>query len=429
VKTVAFITLGCKVNQYETNAMSQKLIEEGYKIVEHTQKADIYIINTCTVTNMSDRKSRQMIRRAKEINPEAIIIAVGCYVQVAKKEIENIKEIDLALGNEEKVDIVKYCNEIIQKNKKEEIADVMQSRKFAEFGETSYTEKTRAVIKVQDGCDRFCSYCIIPYARGRVRSREPEHIIKEIKQIANEGIKEVVITGIHIASYGKDFKKDYKLIDLLEEINKIDGIERIRLGSIEPLLITEEFVQRLVKLEKICEQFHLSLQSGCDETLKRMNRRYTTQQFEEIVKRLRKAYDNVNLTTDIIVGFPGETEEEFAKTYKFLEKIKFYKMHIFKYSPRKGTRAEQMPQQIEPQLKEERSKKLIELSDKNEKEYNSEYVGKRVEVLWEEQKNEIYKGHTKNYVLVEMKAKPSENKENVIESVQISQAYEHYVKV
>ena len=428
MKTVAFITLGCKVNQYETNAMSQKLIEEGYKIVEHTQKADIYIINTCTVTNMSDRKSRQMIRRAKEINPEAIIIAVGCYVQVAKKEIEKIKEIDLALGNEEKVDIVKYCNEIIQKNKKEEIADVMQSRKFAEFGETSYTEKTRAVIKVQDGCDRFCSYCIIPYARGRVRSREPEHIIKEIKQIANEGIKEVVITGIHIASYGKDFKKDYKLIDLLEEINKIDGIERIRLGSIEPLLITEEFVQRLVKLEKICEQFHLSLQSGCDETLKRMNRRYTTQQFEEIVKRLRKAYDNVNLTTDIIVGFPGETEEEFAKTYKFLEKIKFYKMHIFKYSPRKGTRAEQMPQQIEPQLKEERSKKLIELSDKNEKEYNSEYVGKRVEVLWEEQKNEIYKGHTKNYVLVEMKAKPSENKENVIESVQISQAYEHYVK-
>lgn len=429
MKTVAFITLGCKVNQYETNAMSQKLIEEGYKIVEHTQKADIYIINTCTVTNMSDRKSRQMIRRAKEINPEAIIIAVGCYVQVAKKEIENIKEIDLALGNEEKVDIVKYCNEIIQKNKNEEIADVMQSGKFAEFGETSYTEKTRAVIKVQDGCDRFCSYCIIPYARGRVRSREPEHIIKEIKQIANEGIKEVVITGIHIASYGKDFKKDYKLIDLLEEINKIDGIERIRLGSIEPLLITEEFVQRLVKLEKICEQFHLSLQSGCDETLKRMNRRYTTQQFEEIVKRLRKAYDNVNLTTDIIVGFPGETEEEFAKTYKFLEKIKFYKMHIFKYSPRKGTRAEQMPQQIEPQLKEERSKKLIELSDKNEKEYNSEYVGKRVEVLWEEQKNEIYKGHTKNYVLVEMKAKPSENKENVIESVQISQAYEHYVKV
>ena len=432
MKKVAFITLGCKVNQYETNAMAQKLMENGYEIVDHNQKADIYIINTCTVTNMSDRKSRQMIRRAKENNPNAVVIAVGCYVQVAKKEIENIEEIDLALGNEEKVNIVEYCNKILKEKMPESeefLTDVLHTKKFAEFGETSYTEKTRAVIKVQDGCDRFCSYCIIPYARGRVRSREPEHILKEIKKIADQGIKEVVITGIHIASYGKDFKNKYGLIDLLEEINKIDGIQRIRLGSIEPLLITDDFVQRLSKLEKICEQFHLSLQSGCDETLKRMNRRYTTQQFEEIVKRLRKAYDNVNLTTDIIVGFPGETEEEFAKTYKFLEKIKFYKMHIFKYSPRKGTRAEQMPQQIEPQLKEERSKKLIELSDKNEKEYNSEYVGKRVEVLWEEQKNEIYKGHTKNYVLVEMKAKPSENKENVIESVQISQAYEHYVKV
>ena len=401
MKTVAFITLGCKVNQYETNAMSQKLIEEGYKIVEHTQKADIYIINTCTVTNMSDRKSRQMIRRAKEINPEATIIAVGCYVQVAKKEIENIKEIDLALGNEEKVDIVKYCNEIIQKNKKEEIADVMQSRKFAEFGETSYTEKTRAVIKVQDGCDRFCSYCIIPYARGRVRSREPEHIIKEIKQIANEGIKEVVITGIHIASYGKDFKKDYKLIDLLEEINKIDGIERIRLGSIEPLLITEEFVQRLVKLEKICEQFHLSLQSGCDETLKRMNRRYTTQQFEEIVKRLRKAYDNVNLTTDIIVGFPGETEEEFAKTYKFLEKIKFYKMHIFKYSPRKGTPAATMENQVDPSTKHDRSEKLLQLNEENFNKFGQKMLDKEFNVLFEQKVGDNkYEGLTENYVKV-----------------------------
>ena len=409
MKTVAFITLGCKVNQYETNAMSQKLIEEGYKIVEHIQKADIYIINTCTVTNMSDRKSRQMIRRAKEINPEAIIIAVGCYVQVAKKEIEKIKEIDLALGNEEKVDIVKYCNEIIQKNKKEEIADVMQSRKFAEFGETSYTEKTRAVIKVQDGCDRFCSYCIIPYARGRVRSREPEHIIKEIKQIANEGIKEVVITGIHIASYGKDFKKDYKLIDLLEEINKIDGIERIRLGSIEPLLITEEFVQRLVKLEKICEQFHLSLQSGCDETLKRMNRSYTTEEFAKSVDLLRKYYKNVALTTDIIVGFPGETEEEFNETYEFLKKINFYQMHIFKYSPRKGTKAAVMPNQIDGNIKEQRSAKLIELSHSNEIKYNEEEIGKELEVLWEEKEGEYIKGHTTNYKVVKIPYKPIEN--------------------
>ena len=445
-KTVAFITLGCKVNQYETNAMAQKLIKKGYKIVEHDQKADIYIINTCTVTNMSDRKSRQMIRRAKETNPQAKIIAVGCYVQVARKEIENMEGIDLVLGNEEKVDIAKYCDEIL--DKPADLKDVMHTKEFAEFGEITYTEKTRAVIKVQDGCDRFCSYCIIPYARGRVRSRKPENVISEITEIAKKGIKEVVITGIHIASYGKDFKeKDFKekdcqekdrqekdsngkyeLIDLLEEINKIEGIQRIRLGSIEPLLITEEFVQRLSKLEKICEHFHLSLQSGCDETLKRMNRRYTTEQFKEITERLRKTYPNVNLTTDIIVGFPGETEAEFEKTYQFLKEIKFYKMHIFKYSPRKGTKAAEMKEQVPPEIKEERSKKLIELSDKNEKEYNQEYVGKEVEVLWEEEKNGVYKGHTKNYVLVELpEQKQGGNMENVLEVVMIEKAEKHQI--
>lgn len=426
-KTVALITLGCKVNQYETNAMSQKLIENGYKVVEHTQKADIYIINTCTVTNMSDRKSRQMIRRAKEMNPKAFIIAVGCYVQVSKEEVEKIEEIDLALGNEEKVNIVDYCNKLLEEKDSEKqsaMEDVMQAKEFSEFGETSYTEKTRAVIKVQDGCDRFCSYCIIPYARGRVRSRKPEHIIKEIENIAKQGIKEVVITGIHIASYGKDFRNGYKLIDLLEKINQIEGIERIRLGSIEPLLITEEFVQRLTKLEKICEHFHLSLQSGCDETLKRMNRRYTIEQFTEIVERLRVAYSNVNLTTDIIVGFPGETEEEFNKTYKFLENIKFYKMHIFKYSQRKGTKAAEMPEQISPEEKEKRSKKLIELSDKNEEEYNKKYIGKTVEVLWEEEKQGTYKGHTKNYVLVESNNK---HQENMLEQVVIKEATKHHV--
>ena len=427
-KTAAIITLGCKVNQYETNAMSQKLLENGYEVVEHNQKADVYIINTCTVTNMSDRKSRQMIRKAKEMNPQAKVIAVGCYVQVAKKEVEKIEEIDLALGNEEKVNIVDYCNRLIEQNEYDQnIADVMRTKKFAEFGETSYTEKTRAVIKVQDGCDRFCSYCIIPYARGRVRSRHPEHIIKEIKNIAKEGIKEVVITGIHIASYGKDFKDEYRLIDLLEEINKIDGIERIRLGSIEPLLITDEFVQRLKKLDKICEHFHLSLQSGCDETLKRMNRRYTTKQFIEIVNRLRNAYSDVNLTTDIIVGFPGETDKEFEETYGFLQKIKFYKMHIFKYSQRKGTKAAEMPEQISPEIKEERSKKLIQLSDNNEKDYNQKYIGKQVQVLWEEEKNGVYKGHTKNYVLVESKETRKSNMENVLENVVISEAFTHYV--
>ena len=427
-KTAAIITLGCKVNQYETNAMSQKLLENGYEVVEHNQKADVYIINTCTVTNMSDRKSRQMIRKAKEMNPQAKVIAVGCYVQVAKKEVEKIEEIDLALGNEEKVNIVDYCNRLIEQNEYDQnIADVMRTKEFAEFGETSYTEKTRAVIKVQDGCDRFCSYCIIPYARGRVRSRHPEHIINEIKNIAKEGIKEVVITGIHIASYGKDFKDEYRLIDLLEEINKIDGIERIRLGSIEPLLITDEFVQRLKKLDKICEHFHLSLQSGCDETLKRMNRRYTTKQFIEIVNRLRNAYSDVNLTTDIIVGFPGETDKEFEETYEFLQKIKFYKMHIFKYSQRKGTKAAEMPEQISPEIKEERSKKLIQLSDNNEKDYNQKYIGKQVQVLWEEEKNGVYKGHTKNYVLVESKETRKSNMENVLENVVISEVFTHYV--
>ena len=418
-KVVRFVTLGCKVNQYETNAMAQKFLEKGYQIIEEITpenediKPDICIINTCTVTNMSDRKSRQMLRRMKEKNPSTIVVAVGCYAQVAKNELAKIPEIDLVLGNNEKVEIVKYVEEYINNHiNNVELDDVMYSKEFSDFGDVTYTEKTRAVIKIQDGCDRFCSYCIIPYARGRVRSRKPESIISEITQIASKGIKEVVITGIHIASYGKDFamSKDskltnYRLIDLLEEINKIQGIQRIRLGSIEPLLITVEFVERLKKLEKICHHFHLSLQSGCDETLKRMNRRYTTEQFKEIIRLLRGTYSDVNLTTDIIVGFPGETDEEFNKTYEFLKEIKFYKMHIFKYSPRKGTKAAVMPNQINGDIKEERSKKLIELSDRNEIEYNKSYIGKNVEVLFEEEKDGMYKGHTQNYIMVYCQSK------------------------
>ena len=285
----------------------------------------------------------------------------------------------------------------------------MYKKEYVELGKITYTEKTRAVIKVQDGCDRFCSYCIIPYARGRVRSRKPENVIAEIEKIASSGIKEVVITGIHIASYGKDFKEKYELIDLLEEINKIQGIERIRLGSIEPLLITEEFIERISKLKKICHHFHLSLQSGCNETLKRMNRRYTCEQFEQIVEKLRKCYKDVILTTDIIVGFPQESEEEFKKTYEFLQKIKFYKMHIFKYSPRKGTKAAKMQGQIDGKKKEERSKKLIELSNQNQKEYNEKYIGREVEILFEEQKNGYYQGHTKNYILALAKIQKNES--------------------
>ena len=405
MKTVAFITLGCKVNQYETNSMTQKFINKGYKVIDATQKADIYIINTCTVTNISDRKSRQMLRRVKSLNENAIVVACGCYVQVAKQEVEKIKEIDLILGNNEKKDIVQII-ENYEKNqeKKEIVEDVMHQNEYVELGDTTYTEKTRAVIKIQDGCDRFCTYCIIPYARGRVRSRKPENILSEIEKIAQEGIKEVVITGIHVASYGKDFNEKYELIDLLEEINKIKGIKRIRLGSIEPLLITDEFINRLSKLEKVCNHFHLSLQSGCDETLKRMNRRYSIKQFEEIVKKLREYNKDVILTTDIIVGFPGESNEEFETTYKFLEKIKFYKMHIFKYSQRKGTKAAKMDNQVDGKIKEERSQKLIELSNINQMEYNKKYVGKEVEILFEEEKNGYYQGHTKNYILAYMKS-------------------------
>lgn len=400
MKKVAFITLGCKVNQYETNAMAQEFIEKGYEVVEYTKKADIYVINTCTVTNMSDRKSRQMLRRVKELNENAIVVACGCYAQIVKDSLEKIDNVDIILGNNEKKNIVEYVEKYIENSKKIiEVEDIMQQKEFTDFGDVIYTEKTRAVVKVQDGCDRFCTYCLIPYARGRVRSRNPESIISEIRKIAKEGIKEVVITGIHIASYGKDFKNGYKLIDLLEEINRIEGIERIRLGSIEPLMITEEFMKRLVRLPKICHHFHLSLQSGCDETLKRMNRRYTTEEFRHIVNLLRENYQDVNLTTDIIVGFPGETEEEFNKTYEFLKEIKFYKMHVFKYSQRKGTKAAVMENQVDGNIKEERSQKLIELSDRNEEEYNKNYIGKEVEVLWEEEKDGIYKGHTKNYIL------------------------------
>ena len=409
-----YLHCGCKVNQYETNAMMQKMIEAGYEVVDFETKADIYIINTCTVTNMADKKSRQMLRRVKEINPEAILVAVGCYAQVAKEKLEQIPEIDLILGINEKNDIVKYVE---QASKNTYVSDVLHQTEFLDFGDVTYTEKTRAVIKVQDGCNQFCSYCIIPYARGRIRSRKPESVIKEITDVAKEGIKEVVITGIHIASYGKDFNTEYRLIDLLEEIQKVNGIQRIRLGSLEPTLITEEFVTRLKKLSKICDHFHLSLQSGCDETLKRMNRKYTTDQFRHVVELLRNAYPEVHLTTDVIVGFPGETEEEFNKTYEFLKEIKFYKMHVFKYSPRSGTVAAKMPNQIDGNIKEERSNKLIELSDENEKEYNQKYIGKEVEVLLEEREGEYLNGHTTNYMVVKMKT--NENLENTIQKVTV----------
>lgn len=391
----------------------------NYDIVEPEEKADIYIINTCSVTNMSDRKSRQMIRRAKEMNSKAFVIVVGCYAEVAKDEIEKIDEVDLVLGNHQKANIDKYIEAYFDGR---DVNDEAIESYFYDFGSITYTEKTRAVVKVQDGCNNFCTYCIIPYARGRICSRRPESVVDEITKIAKEGIKEVVITGIQVSAYGKDFDSDYRLIDLLEEINKIDGIERIRIGSIEPLMITDEFCERVKKLEKMCHHFHLSLQSGCDKTLKEMNRRYTTAEFGEVVRKLRSIYDDVILTTDIIVGFPNETDEDFEQTYDFLKSIKFYKMHVFKYSQRKGTVAAKMKNQVSPEKKEERSKRLLKLSSDNEKDYLDEYVGKDVRVLFEEQDGEFVKGHTDNYIVVE--AKGSEENLNKILTVHVEQSGE-----
>lgn len=401
--------------------MEQQFIQNNYKIVDNTEKADIYVINTCTVTNMADRKSRQMLRRVKEINQSAVIVVCGCYAQVAKTELEQIPEVDIILGINEKNKIVQIVEEYLaSKNNIIEVADVSKQKEFLDFGDVTYTEKNRAVIKVQDGCNMFCSYCLIPYARGRIRSRKIENVVSEIEKIAKQGIKEVVITGIHVASYGKDFENEnIRLINLLEEINKIEGIERIRLSSLEPTIVDEEFAQRLSKLEKICDHFHLSLQSGCDATLKRMNRKYTTARYKEATEILRKFYPNANFTTDVIVGFPGETDEEFNQTYKFLKEIEFYKMHIFKYSPRKGTVAEKLPNQVDGNIKEERSKKLIELSNNMQNEKNSQYIGKTVKVLFEEYENGYYKGHTTNYMVVKVKEKEQDGFIDNIKDIEI----------
>ena len=428
IKKVAFLTLGCKTNQYETNGMMQKFIEAGYETCNVEEKPDVYVVNTCTVTNIADRKSRQSLRRIKE-KGQTIIVAVGCYAQVAKEQLKNMEEIDIVLGNKEKKEIVKYVEEFMQKrsklckNRQEpivKVADISKQKEFDEYGCITYTERARTEIKIQDGCNNFCTYCLIPYARGRIRSRNKENILKEVEIIANKGIKEIVLTGIHIASYGKDFENDYKLIDLLEDLNKIDGIERIRLGSLEPTIVTEDFAQRLSKLDKICNHFHLSLQSGCNETLKRMNRKYTIEEFKKVTEILRKYFKDANLTTDIIVGFPGETDEEFDITYNFLKEIAFYKMHVFKYSKRDGTVAAKMPNQIDGNIAEERSRKIIELSESNMKKFNDRYLGKNVEVLFEEKQGDYWIGHTRNYMVVKVKC--NDLLENEIRSIKIEKA-------
>lgn len=396
-KKVAIYTLGCKVNAYESSVMAELFKNAGYDIVDYKDFADIYIVNTCTVTNMSDRKSRQILRRAKELNENSILCAVGCYAQVAPNELAKIEDIDIILGTNDKRKIVEIVEEFMKSHEKQLIVtNVLDERKYIEWGKTAITSKARAEIKIQDGCDRYCTYCIIPYARGPVRSRSMDDVHDEIVEIAKTGIKEIVITGIHISSYGKDLENKPNLIDLIEYIHRIPRIERIRLGSLEPLIITEDFVNRLKQLPKVCNHFHLSLQSGCDVTLERMNRRYSTDDFRKIVKLLRDNIPEVALTTDIIVGFPGETDEEFETTYQFLKEVNFSKMHVFKYSPRKGTKAEKFPDQIDMKVKDIRSAKLIELSEQNEKAFASQYIEKEIDVLFENEHN----GHTTNYIEV-----------------------------
>jgi len=434
MKSVALHNLGCKVNSYELEVMQQMLQENGFRIVPFDQVADIYVINTCTVTNIADRKSRQMLHRAKQKNPNAVVVAVGCYVQTGREDVEKDDCIDLAIGNNRKKELASILEEYLREREllgtKTEgetlpdktlhdttVIDINHTFEYEEMTLKQTAEHTRAYIKIQDGCNQFCSYCVIPYARGRVRSRQAEDILAEIRGMVDAGYKEVVLTGIHISSYGIDFgtqRQDYsgksKLIDLVEQIHAIEGLCRIRLGSLEPRIITEDFAGRLAGMEKICPHFHLSLQSGCDETLKRMNRRYNTEEYLRSVELLRSVYEHPAITTDVIVGFPGETEEEFATTKRFLEQVCFYEMHIFKYSKRKGTRAAVMPDQVPDQIKTVRSNELLELERKQSVDFRREYLQKTVEVLFEEPKEiagkAYYLGHTANYIRV---AVPVEN--------------------
>ncbi len=423
MKKAALHNLGCKVNAYETEAMQHLLEEAGYEIVPFTQKADVYVINTCSVTNMADRKSRQMLHKAKKNNPDSIVVAAGCYVQTSEKEVLNDLSVDIVIGNDRKHDLVRLLEEYSLDSVNDTVDDINDGKHdFEELFIDQTKEHTRAFIKVQDGCNQFCSYCIIPYARGRVRSRRFENVIAEVERLVANGFKEVVLTGIHLSSYGVDFEEATGLLELIQAVNAVKGIERIRLGSLEPKIVTEHFASELSKLDKICPHFHLSLQSGCDATLKRMNRKYTTKEYERGCELLRKYFVHPAITTDVIVGFPGETEEEFEQTKAYLEHIHFYEMHIFKYSKRKGTRAAVMPDQIDEQVKAARSEKLIALGHDMSKEFRKFYIGKNEEVLFEEKAvigdKEYFVGYTKEYVKVAKKT--DENLENQIVSGRIS---------
>ena len=427
MKKVALHNLGCKVNAYETEAMQEMLEHAGYEIVPFQEGADIYVINTCTVTNIADRKSRQMLHRARKMNPDAVVVAAGCYVQAqAEKQVID-PCIDIVLGNNKKQDLLTALQAYEEAHGDlREVIDINHTKEYENLHLTKQGEHTRAYIKVQDGCNQFCSYCIIPYARGRVRSRAKEDVVAEVTDLAKNGYQEVVLTGIHLSSYGIDFENEDNLLSLIRAVHEIEGIKRIRLGSLEPRIITEEFVQAIAALPKMCPHFHLSLQSGCNETLKRMNRRYTSEEFYEKCEILIKYFEKPALTTDVIVGFPQETEEEFETTYEFLKKICFYETHIFKYSKREGTKAAVMQGQIPEQIKAKRSARLIELGEKNRRAYEESFLGKTVEVLVEEKSDvngkEMWTGHTKEYMKIALESE--KNLQNCILNVQIKDGRE-----
>ena len=405
MRPAALHNLGCKVNSYETEAMQQLLEEAGYEIVSFHEKADVYIINTCSVTNIADRKSRQMLHRAKKQNPEAVVVAAGCYVQSAAEELKADLAVDVIIGNNKKQDLVPILEEYFKdRTDSNHVIEINETHEYERLSIHKIADHTRAFLKVQDGCNQFCSYCIIPYTRGRVRSRRPEEVVAEVRELAAAGYQEVVLTGIHLSSYGVDFKEEENenLLSLIRQVHEVEGIRRIRLGSLEPRIITDDFAKALASMPKFCPHFHLSLQSGCDETLKRMNRHYTTEEYAAGCDILRRYFDNPAITTDVIVGFPGETEEEFEVTKAFLERIGFYEMHIFKYSRRAGTRADRMPEQVPEQIKNVRSEALLLLEKQMSKAYRESFLGKKKTVLLEE-KTEIggrayMIGHTMEYV-------------------------------
>ncbi|MBE7030881.1 MAG: tRNA (N(6)-L-threonylcarbamoyladenosine(37)-C(2))-methylthiotransferase MtaB [Ruminococcaceae bacterium] len=404
MKRVSFCTLGCKVNQYETEAMAQLFTNRGYEIADFSDVCDVYVINTCTVTGTGDKKSRQMIRRAKHLNPDAIIAVVGCYAQVAPEQVAAIEGVNVILGTRHRDRIVDMVEEASDGNTLTDVSDIRTQKAFEELTVEKYSEKTRAFIKIEDGCNAFCSYCIIPYARGPVRSRPIHDIVREAKTLAENGFSEVVLTGIHLASYGTD-TKEHSLIDAVRAVHDIDGIRRIRLGSLEPRILTEEFIRAIHGLPKVCPHFHVSLQSGCTDTLKRMNRRYTAEEYREGVERLRNIYRNPAVTTDIMSGFPGETEEEFSQSLEFLKEIAFAEAHVFAYSNRKGTRADVMPEQVPKKVREERAALLSGAAAISRNDYIGSFVGEVCEVLFEQEiAPGVYEGYTRNYIRVHVES-------------------------